>query len=264
MSLSFRSLLSGSSGNAAMLWDEGARLLFDCGARAQYRCRAMFDEHASRPPRVAAVVVSHLHGDHINYPSLRVIEERRTPLYVHRDNADHLGPLHFQGRAFDALDVRVFGDEPFNVGGFQVRPIPVSHWGHATHGFVVTRSSGRRETHVGIVTDLCDGTDLAADLADVDFLFLEANHDPELLEENPNPNSVFHLENSCAGRLLCQVLARGTGRLRVVMLGHLSAERNTPPKALAAVRRELARAGFADLPVLVAPRHEPSEVVELV
>ena len=37
MPVRFRSLRSGSSANAAMIWDEQTRLLIDCGVRAQRR-----------------------------------------------------------------------------------------------------------------------------------------------------------------------------------------------------------------------------------
>jgi hypothetical protein len=48
-----------------------------------------------------------------------------------------------------------------------------------------------------------------------------------------------------------------------VMLGHLSGSRNTPPLAEAEVRACLRGCPGADLPILVAPRDRPSEVVTI-
>lgn len=261
MSVSFRSLCSGSSGNAVTIWDAETRLLVDCGVRAQYRCRDMFDAHLSGAPALEGVVLSHLHSDHINYASLRVIEERRVPVYVHADNVALLRQRHFGKWTFDDLEIRTFGDTAFRIGGFELRPVPVPHAEHPTHGFVVTRGSGRRKVRIVLATDLSDWVEAAQDFLDADFIYLEANHDPDLLAANPNPNSAFHLENRVAAELLSEILASSRRPPQAVMLAHLSDKRNTPRTALDTVRSVLEGAGHASPPLHVAPRHEPSDTL---
>ena len=64
-----------------------------------------------------------------------------------------------------------------------------------------------------ICTDFYDPSDALPHLADADFVFVEANHDVQLLREYFNPNSRFHLSNGETARLLVQAIRAG-GRAR--------------------------------------------------
>lgn len=254
MVLRFRSLLSGSSGNAAMVWDDTTRLLVDCGPRSQKACRKLLADHASGRPPLSGVIVSHLHTDHICYSSLRVLEAEGVPVYVHADNREGLS-RRFNGRPFADLRIREFGDEPFTVGGVTVHPTGVEHApDFTTHAFRI--SSG--ETVVVVATDLWSWDGAVERFADADLLFIESNYDPELLELFPNLNSEFHLENSRAGELIAEVARAGRRAPRAVVLAHLSEQRNRPRLARTAVAKVLKRAGLGDVPLHVAPRHKPS------
>ena len=259
MTVRVRTLCSGSSGNATMVSDGATRFLVDCGVRAQRRLRQMLLDHASEGPPLSAVVVSHLHSDHICYASLRVFEALGIEVYVHQDNTAGLARRHFFGRPFAGLRVRTFGDEPFRVGSFLVRPLPVRHAPRmTTHAFSITRSEGGRTVRVGVATDLTGGESVAEQFADSDLICLEANHDPALLKANPNPNSAYHMENSRAARLLLDALRLSARPPLAVLLAHLSDERNTPEIALAAMRKVLDEAGHQGLRLVAAPRFQPS------
>jgi len=261
MGVSFRTLLSGSSGNAALLDDGETRLLLDCGARSQRLCRAMLDAWARKP---SAALVSHLHSDHINYASLRTLRDRGTPVYVHESLEQNLGERYLRGEDFGGLKVRTFGEASFRVGAFEVRALRVKHApGYTTHGFAVAHHNGGAARRMVALTDLMDVHGLAEEVAAADLVYLEANHDAALLRQRPNPNSRFHLENSRAGALLCQALARRGRAPGMVVLGHLSDERNTRDLALRTVGDMLRRAGFHGVRLSVAPRFEPSEAFAL-
>ena len=261
MSVSFRTLLSGSSGNAALLDDGQTQLLLDCGARSQRLCRAMLDAWAPAP---SAAVVSHLHSDHINYASLRTLRDRGTPVYVHESLAQNLGERHFRGEDFRGLKVRTFGEASFRVGAFEVRALPVKHApGYMTHGFAVAHHNGGAPRRIVALTDLMDVRGLAGEVAAADLVYLEANHDAALLRQRPNPNSWFHLENSRTGALLCEALSRRGRPPGAVVLGHLSDERNTRDLALETIGGMLRQAGLGDVKLWVAPRFEPSEAFDL-
>ena len=95
-------------------------------------------------------------------------------------------------------------------------------------------------------------------LSGVSLLLLEANHDIDLLRSGPYPyylkerilSDQGHLSNESAAVFAAEMAGRGTGEF---VLAHLSAENNTPERALSTVRRALADAGF-DLPLETAPR----------
>ena len=261
MTVRFRTLCSGSSGNSVVIRNDSTMLLIDCGFRAQYRCRDMLDAYASDPPP-AAVVVSHLHTDHICYSGLRVIEERGIPLYIHEESLPELAGRHYRNRTFEELEIRAFGEEAFEVGDFVVRAVPVSHAPCMTaHGFVVTRGKGRKKVRIVIATDLTKWGGDIGDFVGADLVYVEANHDPELLRANPNLNSQYHMENSRTARLLCEALDRCRRPPQAIMLAHLSEQRNTPEIALNTARAILDESGHSRIPLLVAPRHEPSDEI---
>lgn len=255
-----RTLCSGSSGNATLVSDGSVAFLVDCGVGTQRMLRQMLAEQAEAGPPVAAVVVSHLHSDHICYSSLRVLEAEGIPVCVHCSDEGALARRHYQGMDFSDLRVRTYGDEPFWIGKFHVQPVPVRHAPRMnTHAFAIAHTSAGRTVRLGLATDLTGGDELEERFADADFLCLEANHDPALLMANPNPNSAYHLENSRAARLLRAILQRSARPPKAVLLAHLSEQRNTPEIALGAMRKLLEECGHGNVRVAAAPRFGPSE-----
>ncbi len=257
MSLVFQSLRSGSSGNSLLLETRSAAVLLDAGFRSQREFRAALDA-LDRP--LDAVVVSHLHADHINYSALRVLEERRVPVYVYEEDFDALRRRYFQGRSFEKLDLRPFGRRGLALGDLVATPFELPHFGEFhTFGFELHCVLGEEAVKLVTASDLSRWDGLVEWFHDSDFIYVESNHDPELLRRRPNPNSRHHLRNERCGWLLRRAFD-GSRRLpQAVMLGHLSQERNEPGLALRTVKGILAAGGYADVPVLVAPRFEPSE-----
>jgi hypothetical protein len=71
-------------------------------------------------------------------------------------------------------------------------------------------------------------------------------------------SEVGHLSNEQAGRFLARVMLESRTLPQAVVLCHLSADHNTPAKAVGTVREFLARYGFGHVPVHAARRHGPS------
>ncbi|MFW6163685.1 MAG: MBL fold metallo-hydrolase [Planctomycetota bacterium] len=261
MPLTFQSICSGSGGNCLLLRNGSASLLIDVGFSTQRACRAALEPLL---PAVDAVVVSHLHGDHIHYSALRVLEAWDTPLFVHAGDVAALRARHGRGRRFDGLAVEAFGDETFQVGEFAIQPFQVPHYPACpTFGFEVRCGANGRERKVVVASDLADGLSLERRFADADFIYVEANHDPQLLALHWNPNSRYHLSNGACGRLLRGAFEASRALPPAVMLGHLSDERNEPTLATHTVWEILDDAGFAGVEVHVAPAREPSEPIAI-
>ena len=100
-----------------------------------------------------------------------------------------------------------------------------------------------------------------------DILYVESNHDEDLLMGGPYPlflkrrivSDRGHLSNACCARLVAQVLHPG---LRTVVLGHLSEVNNEPRLAYGVVRGVLEDAGAGeDVTLLVARQDRPGRVV---
>jgi phosphoribosyl 1,2-cyclic phosphodiesterase len=257
MPVRFRTCCASSSGNCLHLEAEGAGLLIDCGFSTQRAFIAVLDSH-----RVDAVLISHAHTDHVNYHSLRVLARRGIPLYAERRVMAQL--LAWPSSRQWAADLRYFPftcGERVSIAGCSVEAIPVAHApGFPNFAFRISAGGCRVLT----CTDSHDAAPLLCEIASADFIYLESNHDLELLRLFPNHASRYHLSNIKAGRALSHCLQQLFHRPRGIMLGHLSTQRNRPDLALATVREEIARAGATlDVPLSAAPAFEPSPWVEL-
>jgi phosphoribosyl 1,2-cyclic phosphodiesterase len=261
MPLHFQSIRSGSSGNCLRLSTGTTTLLIDAGFPSMKKCRAAL---ADLLPEVDGVLVSHLHGDHIHHYTLRVLEEWGVPVYVPGAEVESLAARHFRERPFDGLPLHAYDGESFAIGEFSIAAFELRHHpGLPTFGFEIRTGENGVERKVTVATDFCDCGGLGPRFQGADFIYVEANHDPELLERNWNPNSLFHLPNESCGHLLRAAFDPHDGAPPPVMLGHLSSDRNDPALAQDTVWSVLDSAGHGDLDLRVAPRGEPSELIAI-
>jgi len=211
------------------------------------------------------VVISHLHTDHIQYSSLRVLEDSRIPIYVCQKEVPHLAAKHYRRSPFLDLKIRPFFERPFQVGDFSIHPFRVPHDGvRQTFGFEITvRQNGKRRKVV-MATDFWHWQGVSGWFEDADFIYVEANHDRDLLRANPNPRSHFHLSNENCGRLLRQALDKSRTLPQAVMLGHLSEIRNRHNLARDAVLEIIDGSPYRNIPLHIAPRYKPSVEIQII
>jgi len=102
----------------------------------------------------------------------------------------------------------------------------------------VSFSISEGEKRVSVITDLGEvNRDVCCEIGKSDFLFLESNHDLAMLENGRYPyflkkwilGSDGHLSNLDAANC---VLENGNGRLKDVVLSHLSENNNSVEEAL--------------------------------
>ena len=130
-----------------------------------------------------------------------------------------------------------------------------------TYGFVIMY----KNTKLVISADFNDWMDLLGHFVDSDFIFVESNHDLELLQQYYNPNSRFHMPNPETGKLLCNTRMNSKKVPKTVMLGHLSLIRNEPGIALGEVVSRFINEGIElDFELLAAPGLIASEVVKII
>ena len=210
---------------------------------------------------IDAAVVSHIHTDHIGYYSLRVLESLGVEVRVHESCVSQLRDKHFNGRGLASLRLKPFSDSSFQIGDLSFQPFEVPHnpW-YPTYGFVIRH----RDSKIVVVTDFNDWDGLLEHFVDSDFIFVECNHDFELLARHFNPNSRFHMPNPETGDLLCAARKCSKTPPQAVMLGHLSEMRNRPDIALKEIRSSFECKGVElDFPLLVAPGLGASEAVKV-
>jgi len=253
MAVFFQSICSSSSGNCLTLWTERTRLVIDCGLGSMKKTRAVLD--SLQAPQTTAVLLSHVHSDHIGYYPLKTLETAQLPVYLHEACRLQLKDRHFRDYGFSDLKTNFFLDEPFTIGDFQVRPFAVPHMpGFPTFGFEFY-AEGKK---VVVATDFLEWSGVFDRFLDADFIFVESNHDLKLLRQYYNPNSRYHLPNPQTAELLVNVQRSSRRAIRTVVLGHISSQRNKAAIALDETRRAFERSGLRmTFDLQAAPLKEP-------
>ena len=135
----------------------------------------------------------------------------------------------------------VLPDVKFTVGDMDVLPFHIDH--DAADPVAYRIQSGNKS--IAVATDLGHYNQYTIDhLLDLDAVLLESNHDLRMLETGPYPyylkrrimGDFGHLSNENAGRLLNCILS---GKMKHILLGHLSQENNMPELAYETVRLEV-------------------------
>lgn len=262
MSLYFQSICSSSSGNCLALWSEKTRILIDCGLSSMRRTRQLLAPLFGNPAQIDSILLTHIHTDHISYYPLKVLDEYGHTIRLHDDSVDQLKDKHFNGYGFKGLRIKPFKNRKFTVGEFSIKPFEVFHNPYyPTYGYQIFY----QDKKIVIVTDFCEWDSISKYFVDADFIFVESNHDLELLEQFYNPNSRFHMPNPGTGDLLLNVVSESKKSPSTVMLGHISSQRNEPDLALGETVNVFEKAGREiDFELLTAPLRECSEVVEIV
>jgi phosphoribosyl 1,2-cyclic phosphodiesterase len=265
MDLYFRSYRSSSAGNCLAVWTTDTSLLIDCGVKTLRDCRAIVGGHQQSHGPVHGVLVTHSHGDHLSSDGARVLREAAIPIYGHGRVVPHLRARHGLADGDDS-PIRPFPGDRFDFGDFEVTAFQLPHTPNVpTFGFAIEAGHGAVRRKLVVCTDFNDDAAVRPHLAGADFVFVEANHDTDLLRRHPNPNSRYHLSNVKTGRLLCDAFGDGQAPPKLVVLAHLSEERNHERLAVEEVGRAFERQGVrVPFELDTAPRHEASRVIRIV
>lgn len=262
--LEFCALASGSKGNAVYVGSGGRGVLVDAGLPGVELERRLAAAGLGAAA-VAAVVVTHEHRDHVNGVG---VWARRfgVPVHAARATWEAAGRV-LPARALRGVEAVFF--EPgrsFVVADLEFTPVSTSHDAADSVGFRITDGA----CVAGVATDLGFASHLVREgLRGADLLYLESNHDEELLLNGPYPwplkqrirSRQGHLSNDASAALLAELVHQG---LKAVVLGHLSETNNQPRLAYHAARRALASAGAeTDVTLLVARQDRPGTVVRL-
>lgn len=254
MSLQFAVLASGSRGNSTLVRSGGSGLLIDLGLGPR-ALESRLTSVGAGWGHVAAALLSHTHGDHVDDATLLGLARRRVPFYCHEAHRPDLS----RRSGFVALEgsglIRHYDERPFlTPGGISVEPLELSHDG-PTFGFRVEARAGRsgRPVAVGYVADTGCWTPTLVDLlADVDLLGVEFNHDVEMQRRSGRSPALIarnlgdrgHLSNRQGAEFVAAVLRRSTrGTVRHLVLLHLSQQCNRPGLAFREARAAVRGSG---------------------
>lgn len=253
MSLTVHSLFSGSSANSTLIRSESTAILIDAGGSMK-RIRIALESLGCSLSKLSAIFVTHEHSDHISAIPM-LTKHFSIPVHVTAGSSYALSGIHPSCLVAHPPHYEVA------VGDLKIRSFLTSHDSHMSVGYTV-ESDGIRfglATDTGVVTPEMEDA-----LSGCRGALIEANHDIMMLKNGPYPadlkarirSSHGHLSNDQAAEFAARLVQTGTGHL---LLGHLSAENNSPGQALTAVRDYLLAHGLR-ASVTVAARNEVTEL----
>lgn len=260
------SLASGSSGNCIYVGDDNTHILVDVGL-SKKRTEETLNQIDLTLKDIDAILITHEHSDHIG--GLGVISRAcGIPIYATRGTFEGIRTAKL-GELDASLFHPIEAELPFLINHLEVDPMKISHDAREP----VAYRFYENEKKAAIVTDLGTYNQSIVDaLQGFDILFLEANHDINMLQVGRYPYPLKqrilgekgHLSNDACGRLLSVLLHDG---IRYIELGHLSHENNYPELAYETVKLEVTAADNPydgnDFPIYVAKRHEVSKILEI-
>lgn len=259
--MKFIPLFSGSSGNSSYLEAGGARLLIDAGLTGKTVRDALYDVGVM-PETLDGILVTHDHIDHTKGVGI-LSRKYNLPVYANEGTFKAMAPIV---RDLDQRNIRLFKTgEDFYIGGINIMPFKTPHDAAESVGFTFF-AEGKKLCYM---TDIgCFRESMFNEAAGSRLVFIEANHDIEMLKNGPYPyhlkqrilSDKGHLCNENCGKALVRLY--GTG-VRYAVLAHLSKENNTEEAAFAAVGAELEKAGISDMRIVVAKRDHVTGIFDI-
>ncbi|MCH5257624.1 MAG: MBL fold metallo-hydrolase [Lachnospiraceae bacterium] len=261
------SIASGSSGNCVYVGSDTTHLLVDVGISAK-RIEAGAATLGLKLSEIDGIFITHEHSDHIK--GLGVISRKYgIPIYATAGTIKEIRQTASLGEIDDSLFCSILPDQKYIIKDMTLYPMRTSHDAAEPVAYKITHDKKK----VGIVTDLGCYNDYTIEcMKDLDAIYLEANHDINMLQVGSYPyylkrrilGEKGHLSNEAAGKLLAGLL---NDHIEAVVLAHLSKENNLPELAYEAVKLELmmSDSGYkdGDFPIYVANRSEVSQMIEI-
>ncbi|MFA6796010.1 MAG: MBL fold metallo-hydrolase [Bacilli bacterium] len=222
--MKYCTISSGSKGNSILVYTDNTAILIDCGITKK-KLLAGLSSCGLGLGKIEKLLITHGHSDHIS--GIRFIP--RDKWMVSRDVLD------------DELEEEHYFEPyvPFQVGDFNIRPIPLSHDAKNTTGFIIVANG---ETLV-YIADTGFISDRAIELiTGADYYLMEANHDTKMLYSSTRPMYLIRRIHSDRGHLdniasACYLSLAITEKTKEVTLVHLSDECNEPSKAIEAYEK---------------------------
>lgn len=235
---------SGSDGNLTYIETAGAKILLDAGLSAAEIKKRLALLNVL-PEEINAVLITHEHSDHIK--GLDVFARKYgTKIYVHTKGYKALSE---KLKRANELKFVLFDDLDFYINDLKVTNFSLPHDSAYCSGY----SFLENQKKVSILTDLgYTNSEVLSKISGSTLVYLEANHDVEMLKNNPKYPLMLkqrilgkngHLSNISAAEVIKNLVYGGT---KQIMLSHLSTENNTPSIAYNTICEYLKKYGIEE------------------
>jgi phosphoribosyl 1,2-cyclic phosphodiesterase len=244
-------LASSSAGNSIFIASQTTRILIDAGLNRKEilaRLQAIGEDAA----QLDGIFLTHEHSDHIaGLPVL--VKTVKVPIF-----ATPLTSGALEWSTVHPEVVEFAAGTGLEIGDLRVQSFSIPHDARDPVGFTVTCSN----TKVSVATDLgYVPENVRWNLRGSQFILLESNHCPEMLQVGPYPwhlkqrilSRRGHLSNEAAADYIAAELPDETETL---VLGHLSEQNNSVWQADLVARQALNTRGREPLLVVAEPRKQ--------
>lgn len=255
--ITFVSLISGSSGNAAFISDGKTNLLIDCGMSGSKLKEALHSIDVL-PESINALLLTHEHIDHTKGAG---VISRRYNIPIYATEGTHLSMD--AGKISEENTHIISEGNSFEIGGIGITPFAIPHDAKQPVGFAfyVNGEKYSLATDIGKMT-----TNILDNITGSKSVLLESNHDVEMLKCGSYPfplkrrilGETGHLSNEAAAKTALYLVQHGTEH---IMLGHLSKENNRPEIAMLETYNRLSDSDVnvgSDMTLQVADRYKPT------
>jgi phosphoribosyl 1,2-cyclic phosphodiesterase len=199
--MKFCNLFSGSDGNAIFVGHNETKILIDAGVSCKKVVHALESIQESIE-QIDGIIITHEHIDHIK--GIDVINRKyKTPIYANRSTWKK---IHEKFDVSRLTTCHVFKTkEPFKIGDLEIHSFPIPHDAAEPVGFNVLSPQKK----ISILTDVGHmNVELIHQLKDSDLIYLESNHEEEMVKVSSYPWSLKqrilgekgHLSNLNAGK----------------------------------------------------------------
>ena len=258
---SIQTLYSGSSGNCTVIRDDNTVILVDMGKSCRLTLKAL-GELGIGAKDISAVFVTHEHSDHIAglHTFLKYYDK---PLYGSPVTLEY---LRHNFLIPECETVNIAPGEYISIGDIVVSGFRTSHDSMNCYGYRFNFKNGKS---IAIATDLGKiDEDFVEILTGCDFIGIEANYDNDMLRDGSYPqylklriaSDFGHLSNELCSKTIVKLAQQGTSKF---LLMHLSKENNSADFAVTTVSSQLENYGLEQCEIFVAPRNEPSILLEI-
>lgn len=265
LSLRICVLKSGSSGNCTAIWTGRSAILVDCGGRTSTEnfCQ-MLNAIDLEPARINGILVTHGHGDHVHSDTFKIAGEFSIPIYIHKKTA-----LNDKSECPQFL-IKNHSVRMFSIKEFKIKPFRSVHEGGNVgqpYGFCIEYGQTNETYKIGYLTDTNQvSRKMIEALSNSHCLVIEANHDLEMIENNPplHVNWKQHLSNEATADAIAKILKNSTNNIpKYIFLAHLSRDNNTPRVALRKITKRIREEGFNKISVSLTDQFKKSQIKKM-
>ena len=247
-------LSSGSKGNTTYVETKKAKILIDCGNSSKYIMTKLAELNVY-PSDLDAILITHVHTDHIN----------GLKLFTKNINAT----VYMTEKMYPYLDYiknyTFIEENTFKIKDLNIEVIKTSHDADDSVGYILSSNNKSLVyvTDTGYINKKYFDT-----LKNRSIYIFESNHDIEMLNNGSYPfhlrkrilSDKGHLSNYDAAKYLADFIGSDTKK---IILAHLSEENNTPELALNTLNERLKKEKIDFDSIIIAKQNKETELINI-